>query len=451
MNWTGYTSPKIQILLLAIALLCLSCESPAGAISSRSDRSTRNRNALESARASIEENRKGNAKIIVVDKTGRPLTNVALKVEQKAHAFKFGCYLKLDDLSPEKWPAYERHFSRLFNYAVVGTYWDVIENKRGQENWSWFDREVEFAAKIGASVQAAPVVWGTNTAGTPAWLSNDTTELNATLRKRVATSVSRNSKVKDWEIVNEPLARTTDRFAANNAEKAYIATAFKTAKIARPDARMILNEFGVFGSLAVNNYNRDRYFDIAKGLLDSGIPVDVIGIQAHSNGEWFEPSIVAVQLARYATLGKPLQITEFSVQTEVYGGGHPQPISGNYGQGNWDDGKQAEFYREFYTVAFGEPSVEAIVTWGLDDERAWLPGIGLIDKHGTAKPAYNELEKLINNEWRTNLAGQTNSNGEFEFRGFFGDYVIKAETPLGSLKLNAALEKGVGNNWKFVV
>jgi len=451
MNRTDHTSPKIQILLLAVAFLCLSCESPAGAIDLNSDRVARNRNALASARASIEENRKGNTKIIVVDKTGKPIPNVVLSVEQKTHAFKFGCYLKLDDLAQEKWPAYERHFSKLFNYAVVGTYWDVIENKKGRENWSWFDHEVEFAAKMGASAQAAPILWGTNEAGSPKWLSADPNELNDELRKRVSSSLSRISTVKDWEIVNEPLARKAGRFTTKTGDLAYIAAAFRTARNARPDARLLLNEFGVFGSVAGNNLNRDRYFDLAKGLLDSSVPINVIGIQAHSNGEWFEPSNIADQLARYATLGKPLQITEFSVQTEVYGGGHPQPISGNYTEGKWDDTKQAEFYREFYTIAFGEPSVEAIVTWGLDDERAWLPGIGLIDKNGKAKPVYAELDNLINNEWRTKVVGETNSKGEFEFRGFSGNYTIKADTPRGARTLDAALEKGADNSWKLVV
>ena len=35
-----------------------------------------------------------------------------------------------------------------------------------------------------------------------------------------------------------------------------------------------------------------------------------------------------------------------------------------------ESGKTAQFYREFYTICFGNPHVDGIVTWGLDDERA---------------------------------------------------------------------------------
>ena len=41
----------------------------------------------------------------------------------------------------------------------------------------------------------------------------------------------------------------------------------------------------------------------------------------------------------------------------------------------------------------------------------------------TPKPAYNALDRLINHEWRTHLFGEC--EGEFSFRGFFGEYEIE--------------------------
>ncbi len=390
-----------------------------------------NRSAIASAKAGIEKYRKGSVSIKVVDAHGRAVPNAELDIKQVSHAFKFGCYLKIDDLETSQLPDYERQFTGLFNYAVIGTYWDATENKRGDKNWTWFDREAELTKKLGLSTQAAPVLWGTNKYGTPAWLPRNKIDLLPVVEEHVKSVVSRSAGIADWEIVNEPLARKTDVFAKLGTDE-YISTAFRRAKETAPSARFLLNEYGVFGSVDDHNYNRERYFELAERLIRNDVPIDVIGIQAHANGEWFEPANVAEQLDRYALLGKPIQITEFSAQTLGFKDRKtPLAITGNYRSGAWDEEKQAEFYREFYTVAFGNPQVEAITTWGLDEERAWLPGIGLIDKNGVQKPVYRELDRLINTEWKTRLNVIADNDGKYDLRGFYGKYEIIVTSPSG--------------------
>jgi endo-1,4-beta-xylanase len=413
-----------------------------------SARTEKNKTALIQAQANIEKYRKGAVRIKVIDASGRPVANARLDIRQVTHAFKFGCYLKIDDLDQAKLPDYERRFAALFNYAVIGTYWDNIENKQGVENWSWFDREVALSTRLGLGVQAAPVLWGTNEFGSPRWLPREKEALLAILERRVRSSTARNASVADWEIVNEPLAPKKDMFAQIVGDE-YVASGFVWAREAAPGRRLLINEYGVFGSLGDHNYNRKRYYELLKQLIEKDVPVDVIGIQAHSNGEWFEPANVAEQLEKYAVFGKPLQITEFSAQTFNFNNRRsPLAISGTYRGGVWDGEKQAEFYREFYTIGFGNPSVEAIITWGLDDERAWLPGIGLIDRNGQPKPAYGELDRLINHEWKSRLEENTNEGGTYDLRAFFGMYEITATSPAGkTVKSVFNLEKDKANVW----
>ncbi|MBP7377842.1 MAG: hypothetical protein KA956_15350, partial [Pyrinomonadaceae bacterium] len=128
-----------------LAILNFGCSTSARSVSAEPEREQRNRIAMESAKASIDKFRKGEINITVVDETGRPVPNAEITIQQISHTFKFGCYLKIDDLDPAKLPNYQRRFSALFNYAVIGTYWDANENKRGEENWLWFDREAELA------------------------------------------------------------------------------------------------------------------------------------------------------------------------------------------------------------------------------------------------------------------------------------------------------------------
>jgi endo-1,4-beta-xylanase len=413
----------------------------------------RNEAALLQAKNNIETHRKGGVRIRVLDTRGRAISRVRLYIKQISHDFKFGCYLKIDDLAPQKLPQYERHFAKLFNFATVGTYWDFIENARGNENWSWFERETALSRKLGARIEAAPILWGTSEFGAPTWLPRSRDELLPILENRVKSPVARyQTVVSDWEIINEPLAPKND-FFAQIIGREYVESAFLWAREVSPNERLLINEYGVFGSVAAHNYNRDKYFNLLDELNRKNVPFDVIGIQAHALGEWFEPADVAEQLDRYAKLGKPIQITEFSAQTLDYDDRTtPLNISGTYRVGVWDTEKQAEFYREFYTVSFGNPQVEAIVSWGLDDERAWLPGIGLIDENGNPKPAYQTLDRLINQEWKTNVLGVTDKQGVYNFRGFYGNYEIRVTVPTMTTETmlkqaEFTLEKEKTNEW----
>ncbi|MEQ1921589.1 MAG: endo-1,4-beta-xylanase [Pyrinomonadaceae bacterium] len=436
--------------LFALIVLSISCKSLTTA-ASETDRNARNQTALATARENINKYRKGDARIKVVDNAGRPVSNARLEVRQVSHAFKFGCYLKIDDLEPTKLAAYERHFKTLFNYAVVGNYWSNIEKKRGAENWSWYDRETQLSKDLGMRTQAAPVLWGTNKYGSPAWLPNGRDELLYVLQQRVKNAVTRADGVSDIEIVNEPLSKKPDVIAGAISGD-YIAQAFQWARASAPYKRLLINESGIFGSVARHNYNADKYFALVDGLIKKDVPVDIIGIQAHAIGQWYEPADVAHQLERYSSLGRPVQITEFSVQTFDYDDKKtPQPISGSYRSGTWDAEKQAEFYREFYTVAFGSPAVEGITTWGLDDERAWLPGIGVIDKNVEPKPAYRELERLINGEWKTSLSGGTDAGGIYTVNGFFGEYEVTAEVRGKQTLTRFTLAKDGPNAWTVTV
>ncbi len=404
----------------------------------------KNKAALLQAEHNIEKFRKGDANIKIVGAEGK---SAKLKIKQISHSFKFGCYLKIDDLAPEKLSDYEKHFAKLFNFAVVGNYWDFVETKRGAENWNWFEREIASAQKMNLKIEAAPVLWGTNEAGTPKWLPAKKDELLPILEKRIETVLAKSENVEDLEIVNEPLAPKTDFFTRNIGEE-YIEDAFRKAREIAPTKRLMLNEYGVFGAIEKHNYNREKYFNLLENLIKKDVPIDVIGIQAHANGEWFEPSNVAEQLERYVSLGKPLQITEFSAQTlDYHDRKTPLAISGNYQNGVWNSEKQAEFYREFYTVAFGNPHVEAIVTWGIDDERAWLPGIGLIDENNQPKANYETLNRLINIDWRTNLQIDLAAKNDAKFRGFYGIYEVEILVNGKLIKKIFELKKDGANEW----
>lgn len=436
---------RITIFLLFWLTFCVNCASSANG-GNTSNIEERSKIAIANAKENIEKFRKGNA---VVNLDNFKQKDLKIKIRQISHDFKFGCYLKIDGLTSEQTALYEKYFKQLFNYAVIGTYWDVTENKRGEHFWNNFEKEVEMAKRNGWRIQTAPILWGTNQAGTPNWLPKNKSELQTALNERIKSYFEKYSETaQDVELINEPLSAEPDVFA-NTLSSSYVETAFQQAKKLSPKSRLMLNDYGIFGSFSANNYNNDKYFALISELDKKQIPIDIIGIQSHANREWYSPADISEKLDRYAALGKPIQISEFSTQTKNYDDHKTyERILGKYRSGIWTDEKQAEFYREFYTIVFGNPQVEAIIQWGLDDSRAWLPGIGVIGENLQPKPNYLVLDELINREWRTELEIDLKDIKNAEFRGFFGVYEIEVISQGKSLaKQIFELKKDASNNF----
>ena len=87
--------------------------------------------------------------------------------------------------------------------------------------------------------------------------------------------------------------------------------------------------------------------------------------------------------------------------------------------------RQTEQTIQHYKTLFAHPLVDGITWWDASDG-GWLNApAGLIRKDGSRKPAYDELMKLIKDEWWiTPIKLMTNSNGEIQFTGFFGEYEL---------------------------
>jgi hypothetical protein len=121
---------------------------------------------------------------------------------------------------------------------------------------------------------------------------------------------------------------------------------------------------------------------------------------------------------RMGTSGKPVHITEFSPPSRDNKRSNPQP--------RLSDDEVAAWQVNYYTIAFSKPFVEEITRWFVVDELGGR-GIdaGLITRDGQLKPAYYALRKLLKETWST-AAEVPIRNGSASFRGFYGDYEVRA-------------------------
>jgi hypothetical protein len=63
------------------------------------------------------------------------------------------------------------------------------------------------------------------------------------------------------------------------------------------------------------------------------------------------------------------------------------------------------------------------------------------------KPVYEALMRLIHTEWHTKVAGKTDAEGKFEFRGFRGQYLVQIEVGGAKPTIKGIMQKEGPNEW----
>ncbi|MFO0944331.1 MAG: endo-1,4-beta-xylanase [Planctomycetota bacterium] len=351
----------------------------------------------------IEQNRKGNAGVLVVDEFGNALQNANVSIQQLQHSFLFGAnlfmYGRFD--SPEENQLYLDRFSELFNFATVPFYWNDIEPVQGSRDYGYVDALVSWATSQGIQLKGHPLLWNTE-AGNPAWAdglpsAGEQEDYVREVMERYA------DLIQFWDVVNEPFHNPG--IDLNDAQS--------WARQSNASASLILNEYGFFEDGAPL---LDAYLQTA---IAQGVSFDAIGIQAHDPlYERFSMAQVWEILEQYSRFGKSLHVSELAA---VSGG---QAISGSSFSGTWSEAAQAEYVERYYRTLFANPAVDAISWWDLADAGSVFDGGGLLRNDLSSKPVYDALHHLIKEEWWTNASGKTNAQGAFDFRGFFGTYEI---------------------------
>jgi GH35 family endo-1,4-beta-xylanase len=338
----------------------------------------------------------------------------------------------LGQLKPEEMNRrYEDAFARVFNFATVPFYWEGTEPARGELRYAegsrdiWRrpppDRFLAFAASRGITLKGHPLLWHSYN---PPWLPKDADELRELYRKRFQEIAGRyGGKIPIWDVVNESLV-CPKTYPLYTPDRAYVAWAFAQASPLFPaDALLMINE--------VTSYNfkpadKNPYFAQVKALLAQGLKVRGVGFQFHYfrrdaldrylAGPDCDPGKMLDLYEKFGEFGLPLYVTEITI-----------PSAGDGG-----DELQAEVVRDHYRLWFAAPRMAGITWWNLGDGTA-VKGEneakgGLLDGDLRPKSAYQALDKLINEEWKTRVQTQTDAQGLARFRGFFGKYKVTVTT-----------------------
>lgn len=404
---------------------------------------------LAEANDGIAKDRQGDGVILVSDAGGKPAPGVTVKIEQLRHDFLFGCNAFM--VGRIKEPAleveYRRRFAALLNYATLGFYWSGYESRRGQPDYDYTDKVIEWSRAQGITCKGHPLVWD-HPAGSPKWLPEDRVEIQKLSHARVRDIITRfKGRIDLWDVVNEPthLGKANQQtrmsqFATKLGAVPYVRQHLEVARAANPQATLLVNDYKL----------EPRYYEILDALRDGGKPLfDAVGLQSHMHDGGWPLGRVRNVCDTYAKLGLPLHFTEATVVSGLRTG-----PGENWGATTPEiEEKQADYVVKFYTTLFAHPAVQAVTWWDFADLGAWQgAAAGWLRKDMTPKPVYERLLALIKGEWWTKIEGRTNVRGEFSARLFFGTHRITAQFPNGRTATSEVhCQRGGANRFQVMV
>jgi endo-1,4-beta-xylanase len=389
----------------------------------------------DAAEARVEQIRKGNQTIEIVDTSGNLISGATVRALQTEHQFGFGtavAHSALFNPNATQQSNYRQLLLKYFNSRVVAEWemkWPAWETYTG---WT-FDMMNWFAANGIDKVRGHNLVWpnwdlmpasagstygGINYRSDPnkpdaqeeyeAHVTVDGQAAARTwLRNRVnnhITSIAGNAAIKgkitEWDVVNEAVYNRDVQNALGNND-AELVQWFNRAKQTDPNAKMYLNDYPPMD----RGSHLDRYFDQLQYLKNSGAAIEGLGFQSHFNQR--TPNIADMQATfdRFAALGLTMQVTEFDSTLS-------------------DEQLRADFMRDYALLAFSQPGVDAFLHWGFWAGSHWLPEAALFDMNFNPRPHGQVWMDLMDSIWKSDVTTTTTTNGRSTPRLFFGDYRI---------------------------
>ncbi|MBR5243232.1 MAG: endo-1,4-beta-xylanase [Thermoguttaceae bacterium] len=380
----------------------------------------------KAAQERIEQIRKGDLTLQVVDAAGKPIPNATVEIRQTRSAFGWGTAVVAGRIlaSGPDADQYRDFIAKYCNRAVFENdlKWFGWQNRRNRAD---VFRALDWLDERQIDVRGHCLVWPSWRNSTPRWkeLASNPEALDAAIREHIRDEASAlRGRVVDWDVVNE-IHDNNDILKILGDD--ILVDWFQEARAADPNARLFINDYGILSGEGLDRRKQNSYFREIKKLLDAGAPIGGIGMQSHFGQTATPPERLLEILDRFAELGLPISITEHDVDAT-------------------DKAFQAEFTRDFLTAAFSHPTVDEILIWGFWERSHWRPESAYFTANWTPTNAGKVWQELVGETWRSNLDATSNENGAVATRVFLGDYRLtvrvgdKTKTVETTVEKNAA-------------
>ncbi len=362
------------------------------------------------ANARIEQIRKRDVQITVVDSNGYPVSNLNAQINQIYHRFGFGTCLAYGRITNSNHQNFVRDH---FEWAVCENEmkWSSNESTRDVWTFSQADYIANWCADNDIVLRGHTLVWETGSQ-TPSWVSGlpcatypTTSEMLEEVDERINYTVGRYAgQIVSWDVDNEMLSGNMFDCLGEEGRAHF----FQLANSIDPDCGFYMNEYSGNSFSSTQQYDGDAYATRANGLIALGAPVEGLGIQGHISAPFNPENYYNNLLQELAVLGLPIIATEFDTDAG-------------------SETQVADDLENFYRICFSHALVEGIIMWGYHESSWRWSGI-VNTSTWTLNEAGVRYEALMD-EWTTEDSNFTDFSGNVNFRGFHGTYEITLTAP----------------------
>lgn len=229
-----------------------------------------------------------------------------------------------------------------------------------------------FAESHGMKVRGHNFVWHRQL---PAWFAGYATKQNAAslLTEHINTIGARYAgRVHSWDVVNEAIhledklpggLRNSPWYQLLGPE--YLDLAFRTARKVDPKAMLCYNDYGIESEAPEQAAKREAVLALLRGLQQRSVPLDAVGIQSHiaAGGKHVYGPGLQQFISQVQAMGLKVLLTEMDVNDRDLPAALPAR-----------DEAVASSYSSYLNTALANPSVLALLTWGITDRYTWLNG-----------------------------------------------------------------------------
>jgi len=355
------------------------------------------------ANARIEQIRKRDARVTVVNSHGCPLRDVQVSARQVRHHFAFGSAI---NGTVQHNTQYADFFKNHFEWAVMEneSKWDYNEPTRGNVTYETADKIATFCHDHDITLRGHCIFWEVEEYVQP-WVKTLTNpELQIAVQNRLESAVSHfRGTFVHWDVNNEMMHGDFFRKRLGPEIHPWM---FRQARVLDPSRGLFVNDYNNIDGTETMAYKAH-----IRALVAAGAPVHAIGAQCHF-GDVVSPYCIKANLDSLSEVGLPIWCTEFDVVDA-------------------DENARADKLEALYRVAFSHPAVEGILMWGFWAGSHWRgPNAAIVNLDWSLNAAGRCYEALMS-EWTTTAAGITAPDGTFDFRGFHGDYEVTLTPPGG--------------------
>ena len=282
---------------------------------------------------------------------------------------------------------------------------DYLRPRQDAFDFTAADAIMDFAEKSKLMVRGHTLAWNENL---PGWLKRlSAAETARVFDEHIEKTVTRYAgRMQSWDVVNEPFwpdhgkpfgFRDGPWLAAMGPS--YIKRAFTRAHAIDKSAKLCINEAHCEIENDWGKGIRPRLLALIDAMLDQGLPLHAVGLQAHLQPQWdYNDDAFEAFVAELATRKIDVYITEMDVNDEAFA---PNVAK--------RDAQVADRYAEFLKRVFRIPSVKMLVTWQLSDKYSGyrnaalaknphatrLPRPLLFDENLARKPAWEAVSQVL--------------------------------------------------------